>query len=39
MKYVKNSVGKPDENKPFEKPRRRYEDTIKIDHRKQGLGA
>jgi hypothetical protein len=29
-------VGKPEENRPLERPKRRREDNIKIDHQKVG---
>jgi hypothetical protein len=31
-------VGKPEGRRPFERPRRRWEDNIKIDLREVGLG-
>jgi hypothetical protein len=32
-------VGKPEGRRPFERPRRRWEDNIKIDLREVGWGA
>ena len=32
-------MGKPEEKKPLERPRRRWEDNIKIDLQKVGCGG
>jgi len=32
-------VGKPEANRPFGRPRRRWEDNIKMDLRKWDVGA
>jgi hypothetical protein len=31
-------VGKPEERRPLGRPRRRWEDNIKMDHRETGFG-
>ena len=33
------SVGKPEGKRPFGRPRRRYEDNIKMDHQEVGCGG
>jgi hypothetical protein len=32
-------VGKPEENRPLERPRRRWEDNIKMDFQEVGYGV
>jgi hypothetical protein len=38
-KVYKVLVGKPDRKRPLERPRRRWEDGIRIDHREIGWGS
>jgi hypothetical protein len=38
-KVYKFSMGKPEEKRPFGRPRRRWEDGIRMDLREIGLGV
>jgi hypothetical protein len=38
-KVYKVLVGKPEGKRPLGRPRRRWEDGIRMDHRKIGLGG
>jgi hypothetical protein len=38
-KVYKFSVGKPEEKRPLERPKRRWEDGVRMDLREIGLGG